>query len=75
MRTGGGPPPEPPRPPPDFQYARKVTESEWSILQDIAAMPQEDRDQLRSELHAKAEKYRAYERELMAKLKLAKDST
>jgi hypothetical protein len=64
-----------PAPPPaDFRYTRPagVSESDWSLLQDLTDLPEPERNTLRQDLHARAEKYRAYAREVMKRLQLEK---
>lgn len=68
-------PVEPPAPPADFSDRRTQTDSEWSILQDLRALPEIDREELRAELHAKAEKYRAYMREVLGRVNVKKTKT
>lgn len=66
---------EPPAPPADFSDRRTHTDSEWAILQDLRALPEVDREELRAELHAKAEKYRAYAREIIGRVNGKKTKT
>lgn len=62
------PPAQPKTPPRNFQYRQEVDESDWAMLQDISALPKEERDVLKSELRQKAEKYRRFAEEIIGKL-------
>lgn len=58
----------PPLPPPDFSDRRAASESGWSVLEDLAAMPVAERDALVADIHGRAEGYRAYLREAMQRM-------
>lgn len=59
-----------PPPPPAVNFADKKTlsESEWALLNDLREVPEVDREQIRRELHEKAERYRAYAREIIGRI-------
>lgn len=59
-----------PAPPPsDFAEPRVPTDSEWQLLQDLRAMPAEDREALMRDVHAQAEKFRRLVAEHLASLR------
>lgn len=60
-------PPKPP--PPDFADNLDPSESEWALLQDMRQLPQQEREQVMRELHNRAELFRAYTAEVLAKVK------
>jgi len=64
---------EPPAPPPDFADSMNPSDSEWALLQDIRQLPQQEREQLTRELRARAEIFRAYTAEVLAKVKAKQD--
>lgn len=61
----------PPAPRADFSDRREATESGWSVLEDLAAMPERERAALVADIRARAESYRAYLREAMQRMRAA----
>ena len=53
-------------PAPDFTKP-SVSASEWATLQDIAVLPHDEQLKLRAELKERADKYRAYVSQVLAK--------
>lgn len=61
-------PSPPPRPASDFTEPRVASDSEWQLLQDLRAMPAEDRVRLMRDIHAEAEKIRRHVRQYLDNL-------
>lgn len=55
----------PPPPAANFADPTQPTASEWQLLRDIKAYPKERRDALLGEVHAEAEKFRAWALEVL----------
>lgn len=60
---------EPLAPPPNFADRRAINDSDWQLLSDIKDLPEDEQHSIISDLHSRAERYRAYGRELLAKLR------
>lgn len=68
QREQPAPPATPAR---DFHETRAPSNSEWQFLHDLAVYPTEERQKLLHAIHAEAERWRAIERELVARIKAA----
>lgn len=60
---------EPALPPVDFADRREASESGWDVLQDLNDMPAREREALMTDIHARAENYRAFMRETIGRLR------
>lgn len=58
----------PPPPPPDFADRRKATDSDWTLLDALQWLPQEERDAVIKDVTTRAEKMRAYVLERLDKV-------
>lgn len=58
---------EPP-PPGDFTRRAPPSQSEWAVLEDLRVLPQNERQALLADVHTRAEVYRAYTREVLARV-------
>lgn len=59
----------PPPPPSDFRDRRLPSDSEWQALRDLEVFPEEERRRVMEDLHTRAERWRAIERELTERAK------
>lgn len=53
--------------PPAWPAHHAVSPSEWALLQDIKVLPEEERTALTHDVQARASKFRAYAKELLAR--------
>lgn len=59
----------PPPPPGNFSRHAPPTESEWAVLHDLRVLPQTERDKLLADVRNRAELFRAYTAEVLARAK------
>ena len=59
----------PPAPPPNFAdtLPAGVSPTAWALLQDLDALPEDEQAAIRRDVHARAERYRAYAAEVLRK--------